>query len=304
MSATPRPRPPATMTQVMRPSCEVYGGPEVHTYLGPGINNFGSPCLMSAELSLWWSDGTAWDAEADTSKKSATVFAANDALLKQGASAKGRQHHLLVAVGQSLVPPAPVAVWGHTGMHLPGEWVDPVSQDKGESTAIFGPRHVKADVDGVTNVATLRWLGGGASGPGNLAVCCDPADVPFTFARQTPSTVFLGMTTADTLGSMVAWVITSVANGILKTLIERVAAHISRPLARYLSRAVGRAATGATRQLLRLARRAGVSAVEAATSAAIEAALASIFNVEEARFDHTAIDDDLADAWDALMVSP
>lgn len=304
MSATPRPRPPATMTQVMRPSCEVYGGPEVHTYIGPGINNFGSPCIMTAELSLWWSDGTAWDVEEDTSKKSATVFAANDALLKQGASAKGRHHHLLLAMGRSLVPPAPVAVWGHTGTHLPGEWVDPVSQDKGESTAIFAPRHVKADVDGTREVATLRWPGGGAMGAGNLAVCCDPVDSPATFARQTPNTVFLGMTTADTLGSMVAWIITNVANGILKMLIERAAAHISRPLARYLSRAVGRAAVGAMRQLLRLARWAGVLAVESAASAAIESALGSIFNVEEAHFDPTAIDDDIADAWDDYAVSP
>ena len=141
-------------------------------------------------------------------------------------------------------------------------------------------------------------------GPSNLAVCCDPVDNPLTFAHQTPNTVFLGMTTADTLGSLIAWAITAVANGVLKMLVERVVGMISKPLARYLSRAIGRAASTAVRQILRLARWAGVLTVESAAGAAIEATLGSIFNVEEARFDHTAIDDDIADAWDTYVVSP
>jgi hypothetical protein len=304
MTATPRPRPPTTMTQVMRPSCEVYGAPELHTYLGPGINNFGSPCLMSAEIALWWSDGTAWDADEDTSKKSATVFAANDPLLKQASKAAGRKHHLVLALGQSLVPPAPVAMWGQNGLHLPLEWVDAATQDKGESTAIYAPRHVRADIDGTHDVATLRWPGGASMGPGNLSVCCDPIDSPLTFAHQTPNTVFLGMTTADTVGSMVAWLITSVANGLLKLLVDRLVGHLSKQLAKYLSRAIGRAALPVVRQLLRLARRAGVYGVETASAAGIDAALESFFNMPDGRFDHSSIDDGIADLWDEHMVSP
>jgi hypothetical protein len=278
--------------------------PEIHTYIGPGINNFGCPCVMTADFSLWWSSGTAWDAEADTSKKSTTVFAANDALLKQGSKAKGRQHHLMLAMGKSLLPSAPVAVWGNAGVHLPGEWVDLINQDKGESTAIFAPRHVKADIDGSNEVATLRWPGGGCVGPANLSVCCDPIDSPFTLAHQTPNTVFLGMTTADTAGCMIGWFIAAVANGVVKLMIQRVAGIASRQLARYLARVIGRAATAAIRQLLRLARWAGVRAVDFGASSAIQSALGSFFNVAEARFDHTAIDDDIADDWDEYVVSP
>ena len=304
MTATPHPCSPTTMTQVLRPTCEVYGAPELHTYFGPGLNSFGSPCLMSAELALWWSDGAAWDSEADTSKKSATVFAANDPLLKQAASAKGRKHHLVLAIGPSILPPAPVAMWGQTGMHLPGEWVDVATQDKGESTAIFAPRDVQADIDATHEVATLRWPAGASMGPANLSVCCDPIDSLGTFAMQTPNTVFLGMTTADTFGALLSWFITDLANGVLKLVIGRVVGRLSKTLARQVSRAIGRVAGAVLRQFFRLARRAGVFAIETAATAAIGAALESAFNLEGGRFDHAAIDDDLADLWDTYAVSP
>lgn len=292
-----------TMTQVMRPTCEVYSVLEKHSYFGPGINNFGSPCIMVAELAFWWSTGTAWDEDEETSKKSTTVFAANDPLLKQGHNAKGRKHHLIIAVGQSLLPPAPVAVSGATAVPLPMQWVDVIKKDKGESTAIFGPRHVKADVEGTNEVATMRYSGGAARGFGNLAVCCDPMDHPLTFASQTPNTVFLGMTQADTDGAWLAWFIAAAANAILDAVIEKVASGMSKPLRRYVTRLIGRTAGMALRQLLRLARRAGVFVVEQGAAAAIDAGIESAFNMEEGRFDHTDFDDNIADAIEDHWVS-
>lgn len=304
MTTAPRPRPPTVMTQVMRPSCEVHGAPELHSYFGVGINSFGSPCVMEAPEALWWSDGAAWDADDETSKKSATVFAANDALLQQGADAKGRKHHLVLAVGASLMPPAPVATWGHTGMHLPFEWVNVIDRDSGESTALFGPRHVRADIDGGKQVATIRWPGGGAAGPGNLAVCCDPADHVGTFASQTPSTVFLGMTHGDTAGALIAFTIANLGNTIIKLLVEKLAAFGSRRLAARLRRSIGRAASRALRALLRATRELGITAFGHAAERVEEEALARAFNVDEAAFEHTAIDDGIADLWDAHVVLP
>ena len=301
---TPTPRPAKTMTQVMRPTCEVIGAPEVHSYIGPGINNFGSPCLMRSPMALWWSDGTAWDAEKDTTKKSTTVFAANDPLLKQGAQAKGRRHHLVMAVGVSILPPAPMAVSGATGVRLPGQWVSVMDQDKGESLTIFAPRHVKADIAGEQEVAVLRWPGGGAMGPGNLSVCCDPIDHPLTFAHQSPNSVFLGMTRADTIGSMVGWFATALANALLKMVIERSVSWLSKRLARWFSRQILRAASRAVREFLRVLRALGVRGFEPAAQWVAKNGLAAVFNVEEARFDHTTIDDHIADFWDTHMETP
>lgn len=297
-------RPPKTMTQVLRPSCELHALPEVHSYFGPGINNFGSPCLMVAEMAVWYSTGTVWDEARETSAKSSTVFAANDALLKQGSQAKGRKHHFLFAVGQSLLPPAPVAVWGMAGMHLPGEWVDPIKRDNAESTAIFAPRHVKADVAGTEEVATLRYFGGGHRGPGNLAVCCDPFDHPATFASQTPNTVFLGMSQADTWGSQIGWLLATLANGLLKMLVDHVVGHFSELAAKYLRRALAAFVIGVVRQCLAALRYVGVTAAGFAAGAALDRLSSAFFNVDSASFDHTAIDDGIADLWDEYVVSP
>lgn len=304
MTATPRPRPSATMTQVVRPTCEIYGAPELHSYIGPGINSFGSPCLMRGEGALWWSDGTAWDTEGSTSKKSTTVFAANDALLMQGGKAKGRRHHLVFVVGVSLFPPAPVALAGHTPFHVPGEWIDPIDQDKGKSIAIFAPRHVKADIDGQHEVATLRIPGGSAMGVGNFSVCCDPADHFGTFASQTPNTVFLGMTMADTIGAIIAWNITNLANTILKLLVEAAISRVSRRLAEYISRQIGRAANVVVREALQAARNLGGRWFAPIAKRAAKKGIAAAFDMPDGRFDHTNIDDGIADLWDEYVVSP
>lgn len=302
MSATPRPRPPHTMTQVMRPSCEVIGLPEIHSYIGPGINNFGAPCIMKSLAAYWWSDGTAWDKDSSTSKKSKKVFAANDPLLMQGAKAKGRRHHLVFAHGVSLLPAAPVADW--VGLGLPLEWVSLVDQNKGESITIFAPRHVKADVEGKHEVATIRFFAGTSMGLGDLSVCCDPADHLGTYASQTPNTVFLGMSTADTMGSLIAWFITNLANTIIKVIVGEIASHLSSRFEHYVTRALANAASLLMAQALRALRWAGGPAITHALPFATDHGLEAAFNMADGRFDHTSIDDGIADLWDEYAVLP
>lgn len=215
-----RPPPPRTMTQVMRPDAEVVGPIEMHGYLGLSV---APPGLMKAEFAFWWSEGTAWDTNEKTSKKSRTVFAANDPLIRQDSEAKGRTHHLHYAAGVSLTPPPkPAVAFGA----LPGARRGVFDDDSGESTTIFAPRHVLASIDETHKVAVVRFLDGGYAGPANLGVCCDPLHIPNTIMWQTPSSVFLGMTWGDTVASMATWLWRSALNGLLTFAIKKITGHL------------------------------------------------------------------------------
>lgn len=303
MTSRLRQRPPTdVMTQVVRPDCEVIGKAELHSYLGPGRITGLAPCpWMYAPFALWWSQGTAWDSDPGSSRKSKTVFAANDPLLQQWSRTKKRRHHLISATGLSIAPqPGMLAVCNDDSA---GARLGPFEgNDEGSSTAIFGPRHVVASIDGAHTVATLRRNAGGASGWLNFLVCCDPSDHPGTFATQAPSTVLLGMTAGDTAAAITKVASRFVLDTAIHWVIDKVTGGLAGGLAGPALRVIERRFPALVRQVLRPFLGPITDQVASGLAAPIEHAVESIRGLGELTAD--ASDDAFADDWDTYVVSP
>lgn len=305
----PTARPPRTMTQVMRPDAEVIGPIEIHGYLGLSV---APPGLMKSEVAFWWSEGTAWDTKEGSSKKSRTVFSANDPLIRHGSEAKGRTHHLYHAEGLSLTPPPkPAIAYGP----LPGARRGFFEDDSGESSTIFAPRKVLASIDGTHKVAVVRFIDGSYLGPGNLGLCCDPFHIPNSLLCQTPSSVFLGMTQGDTVASAAAWAWRSGLNGLLNFALKKATGHMADRLIDQMGSAVTRYVSEAARlAVVRVIRPAVVEFVRANGGAAARNGAKNagkwgfrqLFNHSPTvnSNDTSSVDDQIADMWDACTESP
>lgn len=299
---------PRTMTQVMRPDAEVIGPLEVHGYVGLSV---APPGLMKSEFALWWSEGTAWDTNEKSSKKSRTVFAANDPLIRHDSEAKGRTHYLHQATGLSLTPPPkPAIAYGP----LPGARRGFFEDDSGESTTIFAPRSVLASIDETHKVAVVRFFGGGYGGTANLGVCCDPMHMPTTIMWQTPSSVFLGMTSGDTWISIAAWMWRSALNGLLTFALKKITGHLmdrfidqlAALAARWVSEAmrvvVSRVIRPAVAEFLRVhGRGAARSVAKNAGKWGIRQVTGHAPAVNGSEI--SGVDDQMADLWDACAES-
>lgn len=296
-----RHRPPTeVMTQVVRPDCEIVGRLEMHAYLGPGKIAGLVPCpSMFTPKALWSSEGTAWDTDPESSKKSRSVFAANDPLLQQWSRTKKRRHHLIAAGGLSLMPlPGLVAVCNEDSA---GAQLGPFEGSaEGSSTAIFGPRHVMASIDGARTVATLRYRAGGSAGWCNFLVCCDPIGVPASFATQAPSTVLLGMTAGDTASAISKVASRMVLDLAISFAIDAVVGHFADKLFGRLLRQLERRVPTLVRMVLRPFSKPLADTVAGAASGA----LGLLDQAIRGELQADAGDDAFADDWDEYMVSP
>jgi hypothetical protein len=307
MTALPAQRPPtAVMTQALRPDCEVVGRTEVHPYMGPG-----TALGLRAEMigvGLWWSEGPAWDDHAESSHPSASVFAANDPVLMQRSLAKKRHHHLISALGVSIVPmPGQIAMCLEDSANArcgPFE-----GSHAGKSSAIFGPRHVLAAIEGPKSVAVIRYSPGSHSGRCNFTVCSTPADHFVDRAVQTPSTVFLGMTSGDTVGAWVSTVVCIAIDAAINALIGALCAalfELGGPLLfglaeRVLARWLGPIVIGAVRSLIRPVIKKGTKAL---IKFLIRQGIRAAHDGRDLRADPSDGDDGIADLWDDHLVSP
>lgn len=294
-------RPPTdVMTQVVRPDCEVVGRIEMHGYLGPGRIAGLAPCpMMFTPNALWTSEGPAWDDDPESSKKSRTVFAANDALLQQWSHTKKRRHHLVTAAGLSLMPlPGLLAVCNDDSA---AARLGPLEgADEGSATAIFGPRHVVASVDGERTVATLRYSPGGASGWGNFLVCSDPVFHPLSTATQTPNTVLLGMTAGDTAAAITKYLSRMVLDLAISWLIDKLTGHLAERLLGRVLRQLERRLPALVSRVLRPFS----PQLADATASAAAGGLGLIDEAIRGELHADASDDAFADDWDEYMVSP
>jgi hypothetical protein len=294
------------MTQALRPDCEVVGYMELHPYMGPG-KALGLPAEMVG-VGLWWSEGPAWDEHAESSRKSPTVFAANDPVLMQRSLAKKRHHHLVSAVGVSIVPmPGQIAVCLEDSANArcgPFE-----GSHSGKSSAIFGPRHVLAAVEGPKSVAVIRYSAGSHSGFFNFTVCGKPVDHFVDRAVQTPSTVFLGMTSGDTVDAWVSTVVCLAIDAAINALINALTAALfalGGPLVfgfveRLLARWLAPVAIAAIRRIIQPMIASGIKAL---IKFLIKQGIRAAHDGRDIRADPSDNDDGIADLWDEYVVSP
>lgn len=296
-----RRRPPTdVMTQVVRPDCEVVGRLEMHAYLGPGKIAGLVPCpSMFTPNALWSSQGTAWDTDPASSKKSRSVFASNDPLLQQWSRTKKRRHHLIAAGGLSLLPlPGLVAVCNEDSA---GAQLGPFEGNaEGSTTAIFGPRHVVASIDGARTVATLRYRAGGSAGWCNFLVCSDPIGVPTSFATQTPNTVLLGMTAGDTASAISKVASRMVLDLAIAFVIDELTGHLADKLLGRLLRQLERRVPALVARVLRPLSKPLADAAAGAASGG----LGLLDQAIRGELQADASDDAFADDWDEYMVSP
>lgn len=294
------PRPPTTvMTQVIRPGCEVVSRLDAHSYLGPGKIVGQVPCaLMFAPFAMWSSEGAAWDDGAATTRRSQTVFAANDPLLRQWSRTAKRRHHLVTAPGLSIAPMPGLAALclEDTAAARLGPFT---GSAEGRSTAIFGPRHVQASVDGRHTVATLRYSPGGASGWGNFLACSDPTFHPGTHASQAPSSVLLGMTPGDTAAAITKYLARMVLDAAINWVIDKVAGKLGHAGANQLVRMAERRFPVLVRQVLRPFSH----QIADAAAGRLGAGLQKLDQVARGDFEADASDVAFADTWDEYVVS-
>ncbi|MDB4928573.1 MAG: hypothetical protein JWM10_1057 [Myxococcaceae bacterium] len=307
MTALPAHRPPtAVLAQALRPDCELVGYLEPHPYMGPG-KALGLPAEMIG-LGLWWSEGPAWDDHAESSRKSTSVFAANDQVLMQRSLAKKRHHHLVSAVGVSIIPmPGQIAVCMEDSANArcgPFE-----GSHSGKSSAIFGPRHVLAAVEGPKSVAVIRYSEGSHSGFFNFTVCGKPADHFVDRAVQAPSTVFLGMTSGDTVDAWVSTVVCIAIDAAINALIDALAValfELGGPVLfglaeRLLARWLAPVAIAAVRGLIQPMIKKGTKAL---IKFLIKQGIRAAHDGRDLRADPADNDDGIADLWDEYVVSP
>ena len=289
----------SVMTQVVRPDCEVVGRLEHHGYLGPGkLFGLVPGATMITPHALWWSQGTAWDNDPESSKRSRTVFAANDPLLRQWSRTNKRRHHLVSAGGASILPVT--AVLAVCNEDSAGARLGPFEgSGEGRSTAMFGPRHVVASIDGAKTVATLRFDPGGASGKWNFLVCCDPIAHPYSFATQTPNTVFLGMTSGDTASALTKVASRAVLDLGINWVIDELTGKVFHGLAGPALRMIERRFPALVRSVLRPFSRQLADGAAGLASAGLGAVAQTLLGELEA----DASDDAFADDWDEYAVS-